>query len=59
VERKDIQDSGRFQIVELEDRIAPTVTVSLLGMEIVNVHVDLAVSGTLPLLGPIDLNVSL
>ena len=55
--RKETETNQRFQIVELEERIAPTVTVGLLGMEIANVHVDANITGTLPLLGAIDLHV--
>jgi hypothetical protein len=52
------ETNGRFQIVELEERIAPTVTIGLLGIEVVNVHVDAQITGSL--LGlPIDLGVTL
>jgi hypothetical protein len=52
------EEKGRFQITQLEERIAPTVTVNLLGIEVANVHVEATISGSL--LGlPIDLNVSL
>ena len=55
-ERKETK--GRFQIVELEERIAPTVTIGLLGIEVANVHVDAQITGSL--LGlPIDLAVTL
>jgi hypothetical protein len=58
--RKETKETtGRFQILDLEERIAPTVTIGLLGMEIANVHVDAQITGTLPLLGPIDLGVTL
>jgi len=57
--RKETKETnGRFQIVELEERIAPTVTIGLLGIEVANVHVDAQITGTL--LGlPIDLGVTL
>ena len=57
--RKQTEMNGRFQIVELEERIAPTVTLGLLGIEVVNLHVDAQITGTLPLLGAIDLSVTL
>jgi hypothetical protein len=31
----------RFEIVELEDRIAPTVAIDVLGLATVDVHLDL------------------
>lgn len=31
----------RFEIVELEDRIAPSVTIDVLGLATVDVHLDL------------------
>jgi hypothetical protein len=53
------KDTGRFQITELEERIAPDVAVSVLGIEVVNVQLNAQISGTLPLLGAFDLNVHL
>lgn len=57
--RKETQESKRrFQITELEDRIAPTVAVDVLGLATIDLHLDLGVNVETPV-ASVDVNLTL
>jgi hypothetical protein len=53
------EQQGRFQIIELEDRIAPTIAVDVLGLATVDVHLDLQLAVTTPVGANVDLGLTL
>lgn len=52
------ENQGRFQIVELEERIAPDLTIDVLGLATIDFHLDLQLAVTTPV-ASIDLGLNL